>query len=107
MFVAAQAPVAPVYLECIVDRPTRKYPFKVTIDEQNQFVTFEDSGSNFVYRLPATFSASTVSFVYERYGNGPAYQISRVDLSVKETFSATGQSSPGKCAMEKVLKRAF
>lgn len=104
MLVAAQAPV---YLECIVDRPTRKYPFKVTIDEQTQSVIFEDSGSNFVYRLPATFSASTVAFVYERYGNGPAYQISRVDLSVKETFAAVGQTSPGKCSMEKVLKRAF
>ncbi|CAM3620114.1 C-type lysozyme inhibitor domain-containing protein [Bordetella sputigena] len=104
MLVAA---VAPVYLECVVDRPTRKYPFKVTIDEQNQSVIFEDSGSNFVYRLPATFSASTVSFIYARYGNGPAYQISRVDLSVKETFPEVGQPWPGKCSMEKVLKRAF
>ena len=103
--------VAPVYLSCTIEKVNGPLPVQVTVDEANQEVTMDIPASQYspaaqAFRAPATFSAKSVTFGRELYGNKTVYTISRVHLSLTEQMPL-GVVNQGKCTIQKLEHRAF
>ncbi|MBP2302979.1 hypothetical protein [Azospirillum picis] len=100
-----------VYLSCVITTINGPKGIDLSLDEANQQVTMVFAPTRDfpqrTYRLPASFSARTVDFVLDMYGNKTYYEVSRIDLSFTEDHNAGIPPNPGKCSLQKAEQRAF
>lgn len=100
LLAAAAATGTPTYLRCSFEG---QVDVLITADEANSAVTLSVPSTGYIEKLPAAFSADAVRFRNRII----AYNVNRVDLTVRRQFDGIDSSSAGTCKVEAAPKRAF
>lgn len=100
---AAPAMAAPTYLSCDLGRDGKSFIVKVTADEAEGAVAIYIPSTEYREKVRGAFTADKVLFETDAI----AYDLSRVDLKIKQVTKGFGWVANGTCVVEQPPKRAF
>ena len=97
------ASAKPIYLSCDLGDKGNSFSVSVTLDEDLALATVVIVNTGFTERLAAAFTVDQVTFRNAQM----RYSIDRVSMEITRFVPLLQQTTKGKCALQKVEKRAF